>query len=104
MKIVYFSNYFNHHQKPFADAMNEVDGVEYTFVCTTKIPSFRKRLGYQELTAEYVLDATQSEENKKKALDLALSADVAIFGGGKAIDYIAERLKLKKITLELLLI
>ena len=98
MKIVYFSNYFNHHQKPFADAMNEVDGVEYTFVCTTKIPNFRKRLGYQELTAEYVLDATQSEENKKKALDLALSADVAIFGGGKTIDYIAERLKLKKIT------
>lgn len=98
MKIAYFSNYFNHHQRPFADAMNAIPGVEYIFVCTTGIPEFRKKLGYQEMTADYVLDVTSSEENRKKAVELALSADVAIFGGGKAVDYIADRLKLNKLT------
>lgn len=98
MKIAYFSNYFNHHQRPFAEAMNAIPGVEYIFVCTTGIPEFRKKLGYQEITADYVLDATISEDNRKKAAELSLSADVAIFGGGKAIDYIPERLKQKKLT------
>lgn len=98
MKIAYFSNYFNHHQKPFADAMNAIPGVEYIFVCTTGIPEFRKKLGYQEMTAPYVLDATLSNENKQKAIELALNADVAIFGGGKAVDYIPMRLKTGKLT------
>ena len=98
MKIAYFSNYFNHHQRPIADAMNAIPGVEYIFVCTTGIPEFRKKLGYQEMIADYVLDVTSSEENRKKAVELALSADVAIFGGGKAVDYIADRLKLNKLT------
>ena len=98
MKIAYFSNYFNHHQRPIADAMNAIPDVEYIFVCTTGIPEFRKKLGYQEMTADYVLDATSSKENRQKAAELALSADVAIFGGGKAVDYIANRLKLKKLT------
>lgn len=98
MQIAYFSNYFNHHQKPFADAMNAIPGVEYIFVCTTGVPEFRKKLGYQEMIADYVLDVTSSEENRKKAVELALSADVAIFGGGKAVDYIADRLKLNKLT------
>ena len=98
MKIAYFSNYFNHHQKPFADAMNSLDGVDYTFVCTTGVPDFRKKLGYLEMTAPYVLDATLSNENKQKAIELALNADVAIFGGGKAVDYIPMRLKTGKLT------
>ena len=98
MKIAYFSNYFNHHQKPFADAMNSLDGVDYTFVCTTGVPDFRKKLGYLKMTAPYVLDATLSNENKQKAIELALHADVAIFGGGKAVDYIPMRLKTGKLT------
>lgn len=98
MVIAFFSNYFNHHQRPFAEAINAIEGVEYVFVCTTGIPEFRKKLGYQEMIADYVLDVTSSEENRKKAVELALSADVAIFGGGKAVDYIADRLKLNKLT------
>ena len=98
MTIAYFSNYFNHHQRPIADAMNAIPGVKYIFVCTTSIPEFRKKLGYQEMTADYVLDVTSSEENRKIAAELAITADVAIFGGGKAVDYISERLKQKKLT------
>lgn len=100
MKIAYFSNYFNHHQRPVAEAMNAIEGVEYIFVCTTEVPEFRKKLGYQEMTANYVLDVTISEENHRKAIELARTADVAIYGGGKAFDYIKNRLRQKKLTFE----
>lgn len=100
MKIAYFSNYFNHHQRPMAEAMNAMEGVEYIFVSTTGVPEFRKKLGYQEMTADYVLDVTLSEDNRLKALELARTADVAIYGGGEAFDYIKERLQLKKLTFE----
>lgn len=100
MKIAYFSNYFNHHQKPFADVMNAIAGVEYIFVSTTGVPEFRRKLGYQEMTADYVLDLTLSEENHRKAFKLARTADVAIFGGGKVSEFAIERLKLKKLTFD----
>lgn len=100
MKIAYFSNYFNHHQKPIADAMNAIAGVEYIFVCTTGVPEFRKELGYQEMTADYVLDVTLSKENHQKAFELARTADVAILGGGKVSEFATERLKLKKLTFD----
>lgn len=100
MIIAYFTNYFNHHQKPFADAINAIDGVKYYFVCTTGLPEFRKKLGYKEMTSDYVLDVTLCEQNRKKALELALTADVAIFGGGKVMEFATERLKLKKLTFD----
>lgn len=100
MKIAYFSNYFNHHQKPVAEAMNAIEGVEYIFVCTTGVPEFRKKLGYQEMTADYVLDVTLSNENRQKAVELARTADVAIFGGGKVRNFAIERLKLKKLSFD----
>lgn len=98
MKIVFFSNYFNHHQKPIADAMNSIKGIEYVFVVTTDVPAFRKKLGYLEISANYVLDITHSKHNYRKALELARTADVAIFGGGKVLEFEIERLKLKKLT------
>lgn len=100
MTIAFFSNYFNHHQKPLADALNSEPYVKYTFVATTPIPEFRKALGYQQLNADYVLDASASEENKKIAEELALEADVAIFMGGAMEHYEIPRLKRKKLTFE----
>ena len=98
MIIAYFSNYFNHHQRPIAEALNAIEGVEYYFIATTGVPSFRKQLGYQEMTANYVLDVTLSDENMRKAMVLARTADVSIFGGGRVWKFAVERLKLRKLT------
>lgn len=100
MKIAFFSNYFNHHQKPFADAMNALNGVEYFFVSTEPIPGFRKKLGYKEMTEDYVIDTTRNKCNIETALNLAKTADVAIFMAGGLEKYIVPRLKLKKLTFE----
>lgn len=99
MTIAFFSNYFNHHQKPLADALSSMEDVQYTFVATSKIPQFRLELGYQKLNADYVLDTTLSSENKQKALQLAVTVDVVIFSGNVE-EYIIPRLKRKKMTFE----
>lgn len=100
MKIVFFSNYLNHHQIPLAEALNSIDGIDYTFVATTGIPNFRKKLGYQEYNKSYQLDVTISAENKKQALQLALCADVAIFLTTGMNEYIIPRLRTGKLTFE----
>lgn len=100
MIIAFFSNYFNHHQKPIADAFNAIDGVDYYFVATTPMPEFRKQLGYKDLSADYVIDTTTSEKNKLRAMELSKSAEVAIYNASGLEDYIIPRLKLKKLTFE----
>ena len=77
MKIVYLSNYFNHHQKPLADALHKKLNGDFIFVETGGIPEFRKKLGYQELKAPYVL---KYKENENLVERLIKEADVAIYG------------------------
>ena len=88
MKIAYFSNYFNHHQKPIGDIFNEMSNIEYTFVATETIPEFRVKLGYKKISADYVIDTTVSKDNKRKAMLLSKEADIAIFMAGGLEEYI----------------
>lgn len=46
MKVVFASNYFNHHQKPFSNAMYKRLGDDYLFIETDEMGDFRKKLGY----------------------------------------------------------
>lgn len=46
MTVVFLSNYFNHHQKPFSDAMYARLGDGYTFIETGTMSAERKSLGY----------------------------------------------------------
>ena len=78
MKIINLSNYFNHHQKPLADAMYDILGDDYHFVETSSVPEFRKELGYQELTSPYVIK--YNRESKEKIDQMILEADVVIYG------------------------
>lgn len=46
MKIVMVSNYFNHHQRPLAEALNRLCGGQFRFIETTTMRQERKDLGY----------------------------------------------------------
>ena len=48
MKIVYCSNFMNHHQLPLANAFQK-QGNEYTFIADTSVPRERITLGYQNM-------------------------------------------------------
>lgn len=81
MKVVFVSNYFNHHQKPFCEEMYRRLGTNFTFISTTVMREERKRLGYsQNDTPEYVLLSYESEEKYNNALTLINDADVVIAG------------------------
>lgn len=78
MKVINLSCYFNHHQKPLADVMYAMLGDDYHFVETTGVPEFRKRLGYQEITAPYVLK--YNDQTCGKIDRMIMDADAVIYG------------------------
>ena len=45
--VVFVSNYFNHHQKPFSEALFERLGLRYTFLETEQISEVRKNFGWE---------------------------------------------------------
>jgi glycosyltransferase involved in cell wall biosynthesis len=99
MKVVFISNYLNHHQVPFCEAMvRETEG-RFTFVATTPVPSGRLKLGYADMNHAYdfTVCAYESDELKKKAMALAAECDLAIIGSAPDA-YIRARLKARKLT------
>ena len=90
MQICFLSNYFNHHQKPLSDSLYEMTFGEYYFVATSEISEWRKKLGYQEMTAPYVLN--YNSNNKARIDNIILSSDVVIIGAADR-KLIQERLK-----------
>ena len=49
MIIVYLSNFFNHHQKPVADAFYKMTDGNYWFVETANMSEEQKLLGYPQI-------------------------------------------------------
>lgn len=99
MRIVFVSNYFNHHEKFFCDEISKLGGVDFTFIQTTPIPSFRSSTGYADLckTVDYCIDTSQVKNIETDAVNLCNCADVVIFGEAP-YKYISERVRKNKLT------
>lgn len=82
MKITMISNAMSHHQKPFCDAMSEIDSVEFRFIATKPLTSERKNMGYTDLnySEDYIIRSFESEESYKTALTIANESDYVIYG------------------------
>ena len=98
MTITFVSNYINHHQIPFSDAMYGLYGVEYCFIQTEPMEEERARMGWgADLAAlPYV---KLFYEYPKECAGLILSSDAVIFGGVEDESYILPRLESGKLTL-----
>lgn len=102
MKVVFVSNYFNHHQRPFCEAL-KTKCDSFFFVSTTVMREERRKLGYAIEEPGYVIRAFQPEglEQAKKELK---RADVVFYGSaegelskpeyyrGKTVLYYSERI------------
>ena len=95
--LTFFSNYFNHHQKALCDEWYKLLGDNFTFVETMPMEEFRKGMGWGENTPSYVLRSYESDENEKKAAELANSSDLVVMGTAPEY-FIKERLKQGKIV------
>lgn len=99
MKVVFFSNYLNHHQVPLCEALYRLTDGQFVFVATEPVSEARRQLGYADLDVAYpfVLMAYADASNQRKARALALESDVVIIG--QASDaYVIKRLRQKKLT------
>lgn len=82
MKIVFVSNFLNHHQLPLCNAFQTNKNVEFTFIATKPIPDERIRLGYSDMNRDYnfVLCAYSSKNTLKSAKEQCENCDLLIIG------------------------
>lgn len=99
MKVTFYSNFLNHHQLPFCEAMIEQIGDGFTFVATKPIPCERISMGYMDMNNNYsfVLRAYESQDEHEKAKCLAVESDVIIHGSAP-IEYLDMRMKQNRLT------
>lgn len=98
MKIVFVSNYYNHHQAPFSEYMAKRDGILYAFIETGKISDERKKLGWGIANyPSFVRNALSSENDYNESIREINEADVVIYGSAPERLF-KERLKTKKPT------
>lgn len=101
MKIVFVSNYFNHHQRPLCEALLPLCD-SFFFIATTEMREERKKLGYAFEEPPYVIRAYVGD-GADRAKQMLASADVVIRGSavgelskpvyyrGKTVFYYSER-------------
>lgn len=97
MKIAFASNYFNHHQKPFSDAMYALIGDDYAFIETIPMEEERLKMGWGgEEKPAYVKQCYGNPEQINRCQRLIDEADVVLIGSAPW-DLVAERLKAGKL-------
>jgi len=98
MKVTFFSNFLNHHQTPFCDAIYLKLGNDFTFVSTERMPQSFLQNGYPDCTNYiYNLKAYIDKTSFNKALQLGIDSDIVIIGAASDI-FIHERIKQNKHT------
>ncbi|MBQ6705356.1 MAG: glycosyltransferase [Opitutales bacterium] len=81
MKIVFISNFLNHHQTPVADELYRRLGDDYRFISTTETPESFLKSGYPDCRAfPYNILAYESEEKRAEAQRFVDEADAVIIG------------------------
>ena len=98
MKVVFITNFYNHHQKPLADAMYAQLGEDYRFIETEKIDEERIKMGWgNEARPSYILQNYLNSAAKEHCQRLIDEADAVIIGNAPR-SLLKNRLKNKKLT------
>ena len=91
MKIVFVSNYINHHQIPFCNAMHAKLGDDFTFIQMEPMEEERIKMGWNpDCQPSYVRYGYQDAACCQQ---LVTGADVVIWGGAEDENFLKPRLK-----------
>ena len=97
-KLVFVSNYFNHHQKALAEEFVKIFGDDYAFIAMTPFNQKRLAIGYKDMNqAPFVLRAYESPEAWQEARRLIDESECVIVGG-MPVSVVSSRLALGKLT------
>ncbi len=91
VKFVFVSNYLNHHQIPFCDAMYDILDGSFVFVQTEPVEQERIRMGWRSENDKPYLRLW--EEDPKGCEDLILQSGLVMFGGSDDESLIQPRLQ-----------
>ena len=81
MKIVFLSNYYNHHQAPFCEAMYKHLGPDFTFIQTEEMEAERSNMGWGEDSIPAFVKKNYGNCAAEAACnEIIENADVAIIG------------------------
>ena len=93
-KMIMVSNYINHHQIPFCNAMYKLLGGAFAFCQTEPMEEERIRMGWEKQEdLPYLILYQENPEKYRKWID---TCQVVFFGGTDEESYIQYRLKSKK--------
>ncbi len=97
MTVTFISNYINHHQIPFSNAMYGQLGDDYCFIQTQPMEEERRSMGWsvQEKTLPYVHCLYEEEELCIRKL---MESDCVLAGWSGREDLIGQRLQQGKLT------
>ena len=93
-KLAFVSNYINHHQIPFCNAMNRLTEGRFTFIQTEPMEEQRVRMGWNQEDRPPYVKCFYEEETVCR--QLILDCDVVLFGGTDEESYIIPRLEAGK--------
>ena len=97
-KVVFVSNYYNHHQSAFAKEMDRLLNHNFFFIETAALTEERKKMGWGgEKKPDYVLSIYDNKYLVEHAQQLIFDADVVIWGSCP-FHLIRRRLKAGKLT------
>ena len=94
MNIVFVSNYMSHHQLFLSNELYEITGGHYSFIATEPISDERLKMGWQRITAPYIIEVDNS--NKECVMQIIRDANVVVIGSAP-YSYIAEAAKSGKL-------
>lgn len=98
MRIVFVSNYFNHHQRPFCEAMLENHVGEFYFIQTEEMEAERVSMGWGLDLKDYPYVKCYAQE-PEICKELIRNSEVVVFGGTDEEAYIAPRLAAGKLVI-----
>lgn len=92
MKLVFYSNYLNHHQVQVADELFHLLGNGFRFVATLSHNGKDLKGGLDYSSRPYCILASESNDAHLEAIELAKTAGVCVFGASSQ-EYAVERAK-----------
>lgn len=98
MRMIFLSNYFNHHQQPFCDAINGLLEGDFLFIETQAMEQERIDLGWGQVDfPPYVVRNFVYENSKAEYQRLVDEADVVLIGSAPE-SLIKNRIRNKRLT------
>lgn len=98
MKILFLSNFYNHHQSSVSKELYQQTNGRYRFVATEAMPEDRKKLGYADVRDEFVVQYGESEDQDRQIRQWIDEADAVIVGSAPE-HLIENRKKQRKLIL-----